>query len=109
MADGIAARYVLSCFGPRPSALERITSIGLDLPVRGHGERLSKLGSLCTFDPPIVLGRGCVFSQRTRPAAVGSIPVPGPPRGFIAMAMDFAMVPPTEWDRKLIADLASER
>jgi len=36
-------------------------------------------------------------------------PGPGPPRGFIAMAMDFAMVPATEGDRKLIADLASER
>jgi hypothetical protein len=36
-------------------------------------------------------------------------PGPGPPRRFIAMAMDFAMVPPTKWDRKLIADLAAER
>ncbi len=33
----------------------------------------------------------------------------GPPRGFIAMTMDFAMVPPTQRDRKLITDLASER
>jgi hypothetical protein len=36
-------------------------------------------------------------------------PGPSPPRGFIAMAMDFAMVPPTERDRELIADFASER
>ena len=31
-----------------------------------------------------------------------------PPRGFIAAAMDLAMMAPTEWDGELIADLAPE-
>ena len=31
-----------------------------------------------------------------------------PPRGFIAAAMDLAMVPSTQGDGELIADLASE-
>jgi hypothetical protein len=30
----------------RPSALQCVAAIGLDLPVRGHGELLAKLGSL---------------------------------------------------------------
>jgi hypothetical protein len=33
---------------------------------------------------------------------------PLPPRGFIAAAMDFAMVAPTEWYSELIANLAAE-
>jgi hypothetical protein len=33
----------------------------------------------------------------------------GPPRGFIAMAMDFAMVTTAERDGELVADLAAER
>jgi len=32
-----------------------------------------------------------------------------PPCGFIATAMDLAMVSSTQWDDELIADLASER
>src|SRR6516164_7741732 len=50
--------------------------IGLDLSVRGHGELLPKLVSLFNFASglPITLGRGCVFNQSTRAAAVGSIP-----------------------------------
>jgi len=32
-----------------------------------------------------------------------------PPRGFIAAAMDFAMMAPTKRDSKLIADLAAKR
>jgi hypothetical protein len=31
-----------------------------------------------------------------------------PPRGFIAATMDLAMMPPTEWNGELIADLAAE-
>ena len=31
-----------------------------------------------------------------------------PPVGFIAAAMDLAMMAATQWDRKLVADLAAE-
>jgi len=51
MADSIAARSPLSSFGPRSCALERVSPISLDLSIRGHGERISKLRSFCNFDP----------------------------------------------------------
>ena len=31
-----------------------------------------------------------------------------PPRGFVAAAMHLAMMPPTEWNGELIADLTPE-
>src|SRR5262249_8282225 len=77
MADGGAPRSLFPNFCFWPSALERIAAIGLDLAVRGHGGPPAKLGSFCSFDPValIALGNGCVFSQRARAAAVGSIPI----------------------------------
>src|SRR5262249_8817005 len=76
MAKRIAARYLLSGFGFRPSTAKCIAAIGLDLPVRGHGLP-AKLASFCNFGPPVLIarGNGCVFSHKTRAAALGSIPV----------------------------------
>jgi hypothetical protein len=144
MSDGVAAGTPLTFFRNWTSALASIAAIGLDLPIRGHGELASKLDSLSnrallvnnlldichawrsgmitavisassvirartffsnnqpaplgtirpnvfkmprigsaitamfgSFDPTAsdTFGNGCVFNQRTRVAALGSIPL----------------------------------
>ena len=52
MADGITARRQLSSFGLRPSTLQCITAISLDLPERGHRGLHCKFGSFWNLAAP---------------------------------------------------------
>src|SRR5215813_6973347 len=58
MANGISTRGLLPFFRFWSGAFECNAAIGLDLPVRGHGELASKLGSFCIFEPAWLIALG---------------------------------------------------
>src|SRR5262249_46076908 len=88
VANGIAARSLLSSFRLRTCALERVATVGLELFYGRHWGPTSKIGFVLSFGPrlirwsgsallcssPLAVGSGWLSSHRARAGTIGSTP-----------------------------------